>query len=112
MRNVKNIKLDDTRQVTLQELRVKDVRRLMSEAKALEDLDIKILLTERFDELTPLLGDCLQLPTGETLDDLSFSEINLIKTGFIEVNDAFLDLMGLANLLRTPSETLTAPVAD
>ncbi|MDO8940906.1 MAG: hypothetical protein Q7U98_17260 [Methylicorpusculum sp.] len=110
MRNIKNIRLDDARQVTIQELRVKDVRRLMREAKALEDLDVKVLLTERFDELTPLLGDCLQLPAGETLDELSFSEITLIKSGFVEVNQDFLELMGLVNALKTPSTTSTEPV--
>lgn len=112
MRNIKNVKLDAHRQATLQELRVRDVRRFLGEAKTLENISVQDLIGTRFHELPGLLGDCLQLPEGETLDDLSFSDIEQIKTGFIEVNAAFLDLLGLAGLLPQglPSASLTAPV--
>lgn len=112
MRLQKVIRLDDKRSVTLNELRVKDARHLMAQAKNLEQLEIRMLLSERFDEVASLLGDCVQCPKGETLDDLSFSEVQALKDAFLEVNAAFLDLLGLASLFKTiPSPDLTAPVS-
>lgn len=112
MRLQKVIKLDNKRSVTLLELRVKDARNLMAQAKNLEQVEIKALLTERFDEVAGLLGDCVTCPAGETLDDLSFSEVQQIKEGFLEVNAAFLDLLGLAGLFRAiPSPDSTAPAS-
>lgn len=108
MRLTKVIKLDDKRIVTLNELRVKDARQLMAQAKNLEQLEIRTLLTERFDEVFSLLGDCVQCPKGETLDDLSFSEVQRVKDGLLEVNAAFLDLLGLLGLsqaIRSPDST-------
>lgn len=113
MRNIKNIKLDDNRSVTLLELRVRDVRRAMGEAKNLENISIDELIGERFNEVAHLLGDCVQLPEGETLEDLTFSEITAIKNAFIEVNTAFLDLMGLAGLFPLiPSATSIEPASS
>ena len=112
MRLQKIISLDDKRSVTLNELRVRDARHLMSQAKNLEQMEIRTLLSERFDEVVSLLGDCVQCPKGETLDDLSFSEVQAIKESFLEVNAAFLDLLGLAGLFRqTPSPASTAPAS-
>lgn len=112
MRLQKLIKLDNKRTVTLRELRVKDARQLMAQAKDLEQLEIKTLLTERFDELAGLLGDCVQCPDGESIDDLSFSEVQLVKDGLIEVNAAFLELLGLLGLARpSPSADSTAPAS-
>jgi hypothetical protein len=112
MRLQKIIKLDDKRTVTLLELRVRDARQIMAQAKNLEQVEIKTLLNERFDELAALLGDCIQCPKGETLDDLSFGELQLIKDGLLEINAAFLDLLGLAGLFRPiPSPDLTAPAS-
>jgi hypothetical protein len=112
MRLQKIIKLDNKRAVTLRELRVRDARQLMAQAKNLEQMEIRVLLTERFDEIAGLLGDCVQCPDGETLDDLSFSEVQLVKDGLLEVNAAFLDLLGLMGLSQTiRSQHLTEPVS-
>ena len=112
MRLQKVIRLDDKRSVTINELRVREARHLMAQAKNLEQLEIRMLLSERFDEVASLLGDCVQCPKGETLDDLSFSEVQTIKDAFLEVNAAFLDLLGLASLFRAiPSPDSTAPAS-
>lgn len=113
MRLRKIVKLDDTRSVALNELRVRDARQFMAQAKNFESVEIKTLLTERFDEVADLLGDCLIMPKGENLDDLSFSEVQLIKAALLEINAAFLDLLGLTGLLSPPIPLpdLTAPVS-
>lgn len=115
MRAQKVIPLDDSRAVTLNELRVKDARRVMAQAKALETVDVRLLLTDRFHEIAALLDDCLQMPDGESLDDLAFSEVLEVVDGLMEVNAAFLDLMGLAGLEKlapkTPSPTSTEPAS-
>lgn len=82
MRRQKIIPLDDGRSVTLNELRVRDARNIMAMAGMLEQVDIKDLFTHRFDELVGLLGDCVQMPKGETLEDLSFSEVRKSGPGW------------------------------
>ena len=92
----------DGRAVIVNELRVRDARHIVAQAKALQDVDIKTLLGERFDEMVALLGDCVQMPEGKKPDDLSFSELQSVKDGLIEVNQGFLNLVGLTGLLETP----------
>jgi hypothetical protein len=112
MRAQKLIPLDDSRSVTLNELRVKDARKLMAQAKGLENVDIRELLGERFHEVCALLGDCIVMPDGETLDDLAFGEVAEIIDGLLEVNAPFLDVLGLAGLSpKIPSPTSIDPVS-
>jgi hypothetical protein len=88
----------------------------MAQEKALEAMDVRALLADQFHEIGSLLGDCIVMPEGEKLDDLSFSEVNDVIEGLLEVNAAFLDLLGLAgleNLLpKTPSPTSTEPASS
>ncbi len=113
MRFKKIIKLDEHISVIVHELRVCDARNLIGRFKEIKDQDINVLLTERFDEFAGLLSDCLEITGDKTLNDLSFSEIAEIKDGLIEVNAAFLDLVGLAGLdgpLTTGLTSSTEPV--
>lgn len=111
MRLTKTINIDKTRTATVNELRVKDARNIILQAKTLHDVPTNELLTERFGDLVNLLGDCVELPDGTGLDDLTFSEIQKIKEALLEVNAAFLDLTGMADLLRTLSASSTGPAA-
>lgn len=113
MRLQKVIPLDETRSVVLNELNVRIGRKLLTQAKALENLDIKALLTDRFDEIVVLLGDCVVMPEGETIDDLSFSEVPDVIEALMEVNESFFELMGLAikPAPATPSTDLTEPAS-
>lgn len=113
MRLQKVIPLDETRSVVLNELNVRIGRKLLTQAKALENLDIKALLTDRFDEVVVLLGDCVVMPEGETIDDLSFSEVPDVIEALMEVNESFFELMGLAikPAPATPSTDLTEPAS-
>lgn len=107
MRTLKTVPLGNDKSVLVSELRVRDARNIMTKAKALQEADIKSLLTERFDELVDLLGDCIQLPAEMAFDDLSFSELESVKDALMEVNQAFLNLVGMTGLLETLSPPLT-----
>lgn len=104
MRTQASVDLGGGRLINIQELRVRDARNLMAQAKSMEQLDMGELLSHRFDELVTLLSDCIQMPEGETLEDLSFSEVNQVKQALLEVNKDFLDLLGLA-AAPVPQET-------
>lgn len=107
MRLQQSVKLDELRVVIVRELRVRDARKLLAQAKSLDQVDMQTLLVDRFDELVVLLGDGLAMPDGETLEDLTFSEVSLVKTALLEVNASFLDLMGMAPQ-KAPSPESTA----
>lgn len=93
MRLSKVVPLDEQRSVTVTELRVKDVRNLVAQYKALDGLKIADLLGGRFDELVALLPGCLAFPEGESLNDLSGSEMMMVAGALLEVNAAFLSLL-------------------
>ena len=97
--------------IIVKELRVRDVRNFMADAKKLGDIDIKDLLLNRFDEAAALLKPSLD--TGLDLQDLSFSEVEAVKDALLEVNQPFLNLLGLKAMFEapTPSPTLTAPAS-
>lgn len=113
MRLTEVVDLGEGRTVVINELKVKTARNIMASMKLLEEIELKTLLTEQFDKVMALLDDCVKFPDGESLDDLTFSEIGLVKDGFIKVNQAFLDLAGIGvDLLKILSPSLTEPVAD
>jgi hypothetical protein len=109
MRHSKVIPLDDSRAVTLNELKVSIARQLAASGTALKGVDVRAVLTDRFHEVAGLLGDCIVMPEGETLDDLAFSEVAEVIDGLLEINQAFLSLLGLAGLDR---QTLAALMAE
>lgn len=112
MRHSKTIPLDDTRAATVHELRVKDIRQLIGKFSGLSALPVQELLTDKFHEAAELLKDCVTLPKGETLDDLTGSELETIAEGFKEVNAGFLRLAGLTALIpETLHSDSTKPVA-
>lgn len=85
--------------VTVNELTVAHVRTIVNDTKKFGTLDIRALLLDRFDEAVALFGDTLVFTGDAKLDDVSFSELAEIKQAFMEVNAAFLDMMGLADLM-------------
>ena len=95
MRNSKTINLDENRVITVQELRVKDVRQLLSGFTDLDKLNISALLGPRFAEISALVKPFMTFPEGESIDDLCGSELQLVIDGFKAVNIPFLILAGL-----------------
>lgn len=125
MRHIKTIPLDEKRNATVLELRPKDVRRLLGETKSLSSLEINDLFGDKFDNLLAIAGDLVKMPEGETVEDLSFSEIEEVREAMLEVNAGFLALlakMGLnlsldlarpeSKIQPEPSETSTEQPAE
>jgi len=104
MRHSKTIELSDGRLATVQELRVKDARRLFANMTGVSMPD---LLGDKFPEVVGLLGDCLQLPDGEDFDDFSLGDAKAVIDAFSEVNKDFFTLMGLELPAPTPSSSST-----
>jgi hypothetical protein len=87
MRKTKRIKIDDL-EITVKELRVKDIRQIIDRLSEVRELDQAL-------ELLPLLTD---LP-AEKIDDLAPSELNQVWEAAREVNAFFLDLMKKTGLV-------------
>lgn len=104
MRKTKQIKIDDM-EITVKELRVKDIRQIINQMSEVKEMDQAM-------ELLPLLTD---LP-AEKIDDLAPSELHHIWGAAREVNDFFLSLMektGLVPALKAAIQSnLTEAFAD
>jgi hypothetical protein len=95
MRNSKIITLDENRTVTVKELRVREVRNLLAGFTDLDKLDAAALFGPHFAEISALLEPFIIFPSGESLDDLSGSELTLVIDGLKKVNHDFLVLAGM-----------------
>ena len=93
--------------ITVKELRVKDVRGLMADAGRFENIDLKDLFLNRLDEAAGILAPLLDF-NGVALGDLTFGELDAVRAAFVEVNQAFLDLTGLAAVL-SPAAPMPEP---
>jgi hypothetical protein len=112
MRNSKTINLDENRVITVQELRVKDIRKMLSGFTDLDNIDVNALLGPRFAEISALVAPFMTFPEGETIDDLCGSELQLVIDGFKAVNKPFLILAGLEPAApQTTERPLTGSVA-
>jgi len=99
MRKHKSIKIDD-KEITVKELRVKDIVEVFSSGDNAADLMSKLtILLPRFtDGITP-----------EDLQEMAPSEIKSIYDAFREVNDVFFELaleMGLAGAVEEIKQSI------
>lgn len=111
MRTRRTLTLSDGRDATILEARVSDVRRLLA---LLPDdaakLDLLALVRARLPDLLAILGDGLELPAGESLDDLPLSEIETLIAAWWEMHRAFfLRALVALGYAPAPSATSTAP---
>ena len=90
MRLEKKIDLGDGRSVTVKELRIKDIRKIVIEGAALYDVGFLEMLTDGFDNVLHLFSDCIDL-TSQEIEDLSCSEVQAIYEAFKELNAFFFD---------------------
>lgn len=90
-RGAKTVTLDPGRAATVQELRVRDVRRILEglQDPALRESDLPTLLRERLPDLLALAGDAIVLPQGEALDDLTMSEVEAIGRAWWALHQRF-----------------------
>lgn len=90
MRKSKTIKIDD-REITIKELRVKDVRQLLEMSDASEDDVMKLL-----DRFLPVVTDL----KSSDLDEMAPSELKLLWETFKEVNADFLEMTGRLGITK------------
>ena len=104
MRKTKAIKIDDL-EITVKELRVKDIRKIMDSMSDFSGMD-QVL------ELLPLVTDL----SAKRLDEMAPSEINQIWEAAREVNAFFLNLLiksGVTTALKSSVlNSLTESFAD
>lgn len=92
MRKSKTIKIDD-REITVKELRVKDVRQLLEMSEANED-DIMALI----DKFLPIVTDI----KSKDMEAMAPSELKILWETFKEVNADFLEMterLGITKML-------------
>lgn len=89
MRKTKVVKIDD-REITVKELRVKDIRQLIEKA---EELDKGF---EQMEDMLPLATD-LSL---SKLEDMAPSELTILWDAFKEVNAVFFDLVAKTGIVK------------
>jgi hypothetical protein len=96
MRTTKTVDLGDGRVVTLLELRPKDVLRfLRGLSQDLKNLDMLTLLTERLPQLLVMMEwENIIPPVGENLEDLSWSECEVVFAAFREMHPALFLVAG------------------
>jgi hypothetical protein len=115
MRKHLTVELDAGRRCIVRELRVRDMRQILTILTP-EQLarPVPEILRSHLPDLLTLLDDCLQLPDGETLEDLSISECEAIGKTWWELHRAFfLQAVGLIGARTNPmplSASSTAPV--
>jgi hypothetical protein len=96
MRQHRTLDLDPGRRVTVHELRLRDVHHLLGlfTADALAR-PLPELLLAHWPEVMAMLDGALELPDGETLDDLSLSDAQRVGQGWWELHkDFFLGVLG------------------
>lgn len=112
MRDSKTLDLGgEVGKLTVFEVKVGRVRRLVADYKSADASDLFELFTSKFSELEEILSDFIVFETqGVSVDDLSFSELEQIKDVLLEVNQSFLkiaEMMGLGIALEKPAPTAT-----
>jgi hypothetical protein len=112
MRNSTVILLDENRVVTVQELRVKDIRKIISGFTDLDKIDVMALLGPRFSEIAALIEPFIEFPDNEGIDDLTGSELKQVIEGFKQVNIPFLILAGLAPAAPEPAPPNSTALAS
>lgn len=115
MRRVVTVPLAPGRDAEVLEARVRDLRRLL-ELLATEPAGLTVQdLHQHAPTLVSLLGECLRLPPGETVDDLTLTETERLIGAWWELHADFfqraLRALGLV-LAETPAGApSTAPAS-
>mgnify|MGYP000745195571 CR=1 FL=1 len=118
MRAEQTIDLGDGRLAVVRELRVRDVRRVLAMLTPAQlERPLPELMQQSVPELMRLMDDCLELPDGESIDDLSIQECQGIITVWWGLHrDFFLQAAPLLQswgerVLQT-QKTSTGPASD
>jgi|GEM_PF-1337651 len=104
MRRTKIVKIDN-REITVKELRAKDIRKLLEEMERLEKTGDPM---EKLDELLPLATDL----KVRDLEELAPSELKVLWEAFREVNADFLALTGRLGIGKALVNSLQKSLKD
>jgi hypothetical protein len=97
--------------VTIKEITPRDAKLVLANFyKALSDpkLDMMMFIEEKYDHIVDLTKNFIVMPANVSVDELGFSDIDLIIEEFKVVNKSFLDklvLMGVLNQSETTPKT-------
>lgn len=91
MRKQKTIKIDE-KEITVRELRVKDIRNIIEQADKLISGGL-----DQIEKILPLTTDL----TLSQIEDMAPSELQIIWNAFREVNACFFDLVAKTGLAET-----------
>nr|WP_319491803.1 phage tail assembly protein [uncultured Desulfobacter sp.] len=100
MRKTKSIKIDDL-EITLKELRVKDIRQILNRLSDLSGVEDAM-------ELLPMVTD---LP-AEKLEEMAPSELNQVWEAAKEVNAFFLSLLEKSGVITALKDSIQASLTE
>ncbi len=101
MRKTKTIKID-SKEITVKELRVKDIRRILESGQRLE---------ADFSQMPEILKMVTDLPFEE-LEEFAPSELKIIWEAFREVNSDFLDLVARSGITEVLKNSILKDLTD
>jgi len=84
----------DGHKITIKEVRPKDVANILANTKEIfgdPNLDVMAFINEKYDLVIELTKPFIVTPDDFSIDELGFSDFELIIEGFKEVNDSFLE---------------------
>lgn len=103
----KVVTLREDKTATVNEFSVADVRHIVSKFGGLSKMPGMDLLTARYEDADAIIGGCIEFSDGSSLSDLSGSELEVVITAMVEVNQSFFRLAGLAGLVPAVQEILS-----
>jgi len=103
MRKSKTVKIDE-KEITVKELRVKDIRTVLEIAEHAEEDD----LLKQAEALLPLVTD-IKL---DDIEEMAPSEIKILWEAFREVNADFLSVIGRLGIEETFVKLIQAHLTD
>lgn len=101
MRKTKTIKID-SKEITVKELRVKDIRLILESGQRLET---------DFSQMPEILKMVTDLPFEE-LEEFAPSELKIIWEAFREVNSDFLDLVARSGITEVLKNSILKDLTD
>lgn len=99
------IDIDDFK-VTIKEVTPRDAKNIVANIKEIfgdPNLDMMKFIDEKYDLVVGITKNFIVLPPEKHLDELAFSDIDLIADEFKKVNESFLGKMVWLDVLK-PSE--------
>jgi hypothetical protein len=102
-------------QATVRPPTVATVRMILPLFEKLEDMTLLEFLIQHFDDIAQAAGDCLKLPDGKVVDDLTVEDLFLFWRALKEVSPDFFAVaakVGGLGQLQSPFVSLIDPASS